>query len=407
LPSAAIRTVYFTAVPLFPDTNGGALCCRNHVHRLARDPTVDLVVCSTGPPDHGVLNREALEASDVEYRFLPFAAPSSRRPLRSWARRHWPFLYENDALAHPEIDGLFAAELRELDPDAVIVDYVPSASFVPSVYRRRSPPLVTITLNREGDYYRRLQRDRTLPPGSSASTVAVWRATRFERWVYEHSDAVVALAAGDLPRGPGRPRLREVISPVFDPHPTRWRDTGSRAVLFVGNIAHPPNRPALDWLCTRLAPALAQRSVRLRVVGASADVVPEAWRRQNVDFLGTGDAQTVVRELTTTGLFLAPFADTFGAKIKLVDCLSHATPFAATQDALRGLPFISAVPLLDLARPDEGAELVDDLLSRRDPLLSLSRRIGRERDKFLEEQTHTWGKLLTAVTRADRGRVGG
>ncbi len=59
IPRAPIRTLYFTAVALFPDYNGGAICCRNHVRRLVSDPRVDLLVCVAGPPREGEPNRQA------------------------------------------------------------------------------------------------------------------------------------------------------------------------------------------------------------------------------------------------------------------------------------------------------------------------------------------------------------
>jgi glycosyltransferase involved in cell wall biosynthesis len=391
------RTLYFTAVPLFPTTNGGALGCRNHVRRLAEDPQIDLVVCVTGPDEEGHANRQAVVPFGAEFVFLPFQEAADRRlPFSRRIGRRWPFLFEASAVAQPQVDTLFMELVRTVEPQVVVVDYLPSASFVPSVYSA-AVRRVTITLNREVDYYRELRRLGTLPPDASDSWLAARRLWLFERKVYRRSDAVVALAAADLPAWRGRPRVRVAIPPVFDPQPSRWHPTGSRTILFVGNVAHDPNRQAIEWLCTDLAPELAQRSVGVRVIGASEAGAPSEWRQPNVEFLGAGDEEVVRSELASAGLFVAPISNAFGSKIKLLDCLAHATPFVATEEALSGLPFLTGVPRIDLARPEEAATLIGDLLVSPERLVALSRHFEVERDEFSSQQTGVWGQLLTRI----------
>jgi hypothetical protein len=86
--------------------------------------------------------------------------------------------------------------------------------------------------------------------------------------------------------------------------------------------------------------------ISIRIIGAEPANVPSEWRRQNVEFLGVGDAALVDRELSETGLFIAPISNRFGSKIKLLDCLAIGTPFAATRQALSGLPGLSATPFV-------------------------------------------------------------
>lgn len=320
MTGAPTRTLHFTVVPLFPTNSGGALCCRNHVRRLAQDPEIDLLVSSTGPEEHGHLNREAVASLDAEFVFLPFGAGTvAGGPLPRRVGRRWPFLYEATAVAQPQIDTLFMDLVRTYEPQVVVVDYVPSVSFVPSLYSA-AVRRVTVTLNRETDYYNELRRHGTLPPDASDSWVTALRVRQFERSVYRRSDAVVALAGDDLPKLRGRPRVRAVIPPVFDPHPSRWRPTDSRTVLFVGNVGHDPNRQAIDWLCTRLAPALDDHSVGVRVIGVGADGASAEWQQPNVEFLGTADEETVRSGLALARLFVAPISNAFGSKIKLLDC---------------------------------------------------------------------------------------
>ncbi len=129
-------------------------------------------------------------------------------------------------------------QVRAVQPEVVVVDYVPSAVFVPSLYAT-PVPRVTITLKREGEYYREVRR-HGLPPDASPSRFAGWRAGCFERWVYRHSDAVVALTASDLPSWQGAPRTRVVIPPC-----------SIRIPAVGGTPAHGVSFSSATWLTSR------------------------------------------------------------------------------------------------------------------------------------------------------------
>jgi hypothetical protein len=401
-----VRTVYFTVVPLFPSDNGGALCCRNHVHRLARDPSIELLACSAGPPEHEEANRRAVESLGAQYVFLPFRTGAGERrapvSLSSRIARRWPFAMEAEALEQSEIDAAVFAQVRAAKAQAVIVDYLPSASYVRSLY---SAPVrrVTITLNRETAYYRDLRKRDAVPPNASSSWLANARVAQFERWVYRRSDAVVALSGGDLPTWRGRPDVRTVMPPFFDPSPSRWRHTGASTLFFVGNVAHDPNLRAIEWLATRLAPELEAVHPRaeIRIIGAAPESVPPDWVRPNVTYLGHADDGAVTREFVGAGLFAAPIANAYGSKIKLLDCLTHATPFVATAEATTGLPFISSIPQISLDRPRAAAELVASLLSDREALEETSDRLSRELSAFIEQERGSWGRLLHGLRAHD------
>jgi glycosyltransferase involved in cell wall biosynthesis len=393
---APVAAVYFTAVPLHMASNGGALVCREHIERLASDPAVDLLVALAGPPEHERGSAAVAEAAGARFAYFPFR-PTATRAVWSPVRGRWPFLYEATALEQPHVDASLVATLRKEAADVLVCDYVPSAVLIPSAY---SAPVcrVTITLNREGDFYRELRRLGRLPPDASSSPVAAWRAARFERWVYRHSDCVVALTPGDLPRL-GRRAMGAVIPPVFEPKPVQWRDAATDNVFFVGNIGHYPNYTAVEWLATKLAPALEQlaSTVRIRIVGAGAEDAAPAWRRPNVDFLGVGDADTVQEEFLRAALFVAPVANPFGSKIKLLDCLAYATPFVATREALSGLPFVNAIPEIRLDQPGEAAALITSLVRDRTALAQASDRMREELQTFLQQQQGVWGRLLRSV----------
>ena len=123
---------------------------------------------------------------------------------------------------------------------------------------------------------------------------------------------------------------------------------------------------AVEWIATRFAPALAtyDPNATIRIIGASADMVPADWRAENVVYLGLADQAAVEREFTSADLFLAPISNLFGAKIKLLDALAFAAPFIATDQAMTGLSFLLGVPRIDLNSPQQAPLLASEPDSR-------------------------------------------
>ncbi|HEY2343939.1 MAG TPA: hypothetical protein VGH90_12940, partial [Chthoniobacteraceae bacterium] len=124
---------------------------------------------------------------------------------------------------------------------------------------------------------------------------------------------------------------------------------------------------------------------------------PSAWRRPNVDFLDVGDRSLVEEKLVTTDLFIAPIANNFGSKIKLLDCLSHATPFVATEEAMSGLPFISDVPRIRLDQPEPAAQTIAKLIQEKTLLTALSQSLRQQLSRSLEARKGDWGDVFEKV----------
>jgi hypothetical protein len=119
--------------------------------------------------------------------------------------------------------------------------------------------------------------------------------------------------------------------------------------------------------------------------------------------LGVADKATVTDEFCAADLFVAPIANPWGSKMKLLDCLAHGTPFAATTDALSGLPFLAGVPELRLDHPRQAAKVVAALLANPGRLIELSESSGRLLAAQLNAECGAWGRLLARVARFEPG----
>jgi hypothetical protein len=276
----------------------------------------------------------------------------------------------------------------------LIVDYVPTALFIRSAYKY-PVQRITITLNPEAIYYRDLRRSGRVPTGSSASWVANLRVANFESWVYRRSHAIVGLSRGDFALAPFW-KKRVVMMPLFTPHPRRWDPAGRGHIFFVGNAGHYPNTMAIEWLATRLAPALEARggAVRIRIIGADATGVPSHWQRANIDYLGIGNAAMVEDEFTAAELFVSPISNSFGSKMKMLQCLAHCTPAMATRESLSGLPFLDGVPTFKLHQPHQVAAVVTSLVSDGQKLCAISAGLEAQLKQQVGKQRGQWSSLL-------------
>jgi glycosyltransferase involved in cell wall biosynthesis len=147
---------------------------------------------------------------------------------------------------------------------------------------------------------------------------------------------------------------------------------------------------------TRLAPALLEHecTAQLCIVGASRENIKTEQFPPNVDLLGTSSDEEVEKLFRRCGLFIAPIANAFGSKIKLLDCLVFGTPFACTANALSGLSGLEGIPTFALDDPHGAARLVSDLLADETARLRLSERVSAYRNEALLRQAEGWHRAI-------------
>jgi polysaccharide biosynthesis protein PslH len=384
------RVFYFTIVDIGRQDNGGGLVCRNHAKRLASVPGVKLTLCAAGPETQFAGIQAFANDVSATLQFIPLR----QSPPASVSR--WPFFHEVQAASHRGVDKELLRLIQTEQPRVLVVDYVPSAMFIPSAYEVRDISRITITLNPEIRFFRDLQRKSANGADFSGSSIARLRLAIHQQWYFSRSAAIVALTKADLGPLSLLPKSN-VIQPVFDSVERKWTGKNRRDILFVGNIGHYPNRDAVEWICTKLSSSLLaiDPGISIRVIGAEAGNVPAGWRRPNVDFLGVGDAALVDHELCETGLFIAPISNPFGSKIKLLDCLARGTPFAATKQALSGLSQLSAVPLMRLDDPNRSAQTIRHHLDNGGG--TISEKLQLELNDRLSRQQAAWNLLIGSL----------
>lgn len=385
------KVLYFTVVNLAKTDNGGGLACRNHARRLANIAGVELTICcATWQEDYNGIKTFA-DSLGANLEFIPFVATDERPLLQN------EMLWEAEAVRQAHTDTSINRIIDRLNIGTLVVDYLYSAFFVRSAYRRSDIRRITITLNREVEFMRDMHRKGLLGSKSRKSArISELRLMLAEQTIYSRSHVVVSLTKRDLPFP--RPTVRrKVVVPVFDPQTQRWSGARNRSLFFIGNIGHFPNYEAIEWLVRRLAPELlliGSDSV-IDIIGATAEQMAACPAPGNVRFHGNADAPEALRMFTSCGLFIAPIKNPYGSKMKVLDSLSYGTPLVATRAALSGLPAIDDIPLISLEDPAEAASIIDGLLADESRRTALSSGLARKLDQLLARQHDLWEKIIT------------
>jgi len=252
-----VKVLYCAIPPLaWAWDNGGSIVCREHLQRLSAIDGSDLHVCTIGPKQWSPAAREIVKNFSAEYHPIEFPADNQDLNPPFWLLgRRWPFIFEKLALDKAQTDDDFAGLLARVEPDIVVVDYLLTALFVPSLFKS-SARIITITMNPEAQLFGQSRRQNRIDAQSSNSMIAEARFKHFEREVYKRSDAVVAFAAGDLPRNMKTGAIAVCIEPALNEQVECWQPTENNHLFFVGNVAHYPNYLAVQWLAEEFAPEL-------------------------------------------------------------------------------------------------------------------------------------------------------
>ncbi|PYI99490.1 MAG: hypothetical protein DME98_00475 [Verrucomicrobia bacterium] len=399
------KVVYFSRVDLSRVDNGGGLICRNTARRIAQTDGVDLTICCTGPS--GEVERISTFANSIGAKFVPMVFKEPKAPIvfkgpkapdiwNRLCRRLFSknaMMFELESKAYRHVDEEFSELLDSIGADTLVVDYLYSAMYIPSAFKRRSLRRVTVTLNREVAFARDMRLRGLLPDASLKSEL---RLFFYEQIIYSRSNSVIALTSKDLPAP--RPMTRRFVLPaVFDPKVKRWNGAGSKSLFFVGNVAHYPNKEAVEWIVSRLAPALLNlnSSATIDIIGSTHEQISSDACPANVRYHGVASYEEAVQKFTDCGLFIAPIKNNLGSKIKLLDCLSYGTPFAASKAALSGLPFLNGVPLLDLKDPVGSAQTLNALLNDSAKRALMSSSIANALNDQLQAQAKIWEMVLS------------
>lgn len=391
--------------------NGSAIWIDNLLKSLSRLYGVDFTIVSTYEAEAFQANDDAIRALGFDHIFLPFERMPTEPAgallgLTRVLLDKYYFSFERKSLGQGHIDDRMVEIVRRVRPDLIIVNDIWSAMCFRSAVSLGIPSCL-VTLNNEVAFH----RDARLHVRSTGTSVheavlgwickrwnwvANWRMERYVTRLFAKYTGIAALTIEDLPLGLPIETLRAIFPPLLEESVERWSYQCSRSLLFVGSVAHYPNRLAVEWICQKFAPELlrADEEVRIVIIGVSEDHVPAASKQRNVTFLGLASRADVIRHMTSDDVFIAPIDNPFGAKLKLAECASYGMPFLATEAAMSGLQFLTCIPLFDLNKPADAVRLLLKYINAPGELSDLSDSITERMRQARKEQSMMWAEFI-------------
>ncbi|MCL8208181.1 MAG: glycosyltransferase family 4 protein [Actinomycetia bacterium] len=181
-----------------------------------------------------------------------------------------------------------------------------------------------------------------------AAAEAAWARRFDEVWVAAEADAAWLRARGVAPR--------VVPNGVPEIRPLGWQDP--RQLLFVGNLAYPPNRLGLADFLRRVWPELARAGYRLTAVGRGT----EGIRAPGV--AGKGWVPDVRPYYAAAGAVVAPIRVGAGTPTKVLEALAFGRPVVAWAEGVGGLTEAQRAAVLTVAEPGEWRDALAALADR-------------------------------------------
>lgn len=408
----------------FSRSDGGMLWAESLLENLARVREMDFVLVTCEHESARAANSTFAGSLGFKHIFLALRTSSIASCNRTFPavsdfinisvkalREKYYYVFEEDAYKQSQVDGEFAKVVHDEQPDLIVVNHLYSTLYTPSLFSLGKPYCLIMLHDevafqcvhrshggRVGDkLHRRLERWIS----AHANWIANRRMRQYVSRVCRSCSGIVFLTHHDIPPDLPCNVTRAVIPPVLKQSDRFWTYHGTRSMLFVGNMhvgdyVHFGNKLAIEWICTQFAPELLilDNTVRVDIIGAQLSQVPSAWRIPNVNFIGSSSKDEVNSLMTTTDFFIAPIVHTFGAKLKLAQCVSWAMPFLASTGAMSGLPFLKCIPLLDLQQPRASAQLAVKYINSPEALVRLSQEIAGQVTQAREAQDAAWRSFL-------------
>jgi glycosyltransferase involved in cell wall biosynthesis len=398
-----LTVIYFTVVPISSSTNGGNIACRNHIDRLNRDPNIDLRVLAAPTSQDVAATEEFLRRANIEHIVIPRregnfhqADNTVMSTLRFAALSAVYFPWELEARLQPQYDEALEWAMKHWQADLIVIDYTFSALFCPKVMRGPIKKAI-VTFNREAEFYRDMIGLGMIRHDRFSAEISARRLARFERNAYSQCDKVIAISANDLPSHVPAER-KSAIVPYLDPR-ERWSFTGSNALFFVGNVAHYPNREAVEFLATRLAPELeaVSPSTIIKIIGASSTDVPKGWLHPQIEYLGFSDGATVDLLFRTCDAMISPIKNTYGMKFKMAEAVAYGTPLISSSEALECLSYIEGAQAFPFGDGKLAASIVARVIGSRQELEAISRSMVASSEAYISSQEYRWSEELAPL----------
>jgi glycosyltransferase involved in cell wall biosynthesis len=242
----------------------------------------------------------------------------------------------------PELTSRIRERLQQLAFDIVQIEYTAMGRYVPLI--RRFSPRSRIFLDEIDISYIALRRRVEIERDPSVRReLEGWalKMERFEKRLWRECDGILTMSAVDA-QSVAAHRGHAPVWPVPNGVDTgyfafREREPGSRRLLFLGNLLHPPNSAALRFFLQEVWPGIRRRNADLQL-----DVIgePGGFREGGEDPPGVvfrGVVEDVRPLLAGACLMVVPIVSGSGTRLKVLEAFASGLPVISTPLGCEGI----------------------------------------------------------------------
>ncbi|HMF08760.1 MAG TPA: glycosyltransferase family 4 protein, partial [Thermoanaerobaculia bacterium] len=144
----------------------------------------------------------------------------------------------------------------------------------------------------------------------------------------------------------------------------RFRETvtGSKTVLFVGDLSWPPNADAVRWFRFEVWPAIRGEHPDARAEILGREPPADLLAQSSEDFRLLGEGGDTRPHWEGTAVAVAPLQAGGGTRLKILEAAACGVPVVATSVGAEGLKLEPGRDVLLADRPEDFARAVSDLL---------------------------------------------
>ncbi len=350
----------------FPLDKGDKVRAYHQLRLMSKNHDIVLCALSDSPVSSDAI--DTLHSLCRRVEVLPFSSGRGRRAGLTAMARGLP--YQVGYFTHREAIRKFQSVVGEEQPDVVFCQLVRTAEYVKDLGR---PCLLDYM-----DAFSCGMAQRSGVGGlwaRGAHFLEHRLLVKYERRVFDRFGAHTVISERDREALPLRQKqsLRVVPngvdSDIFSPRDLdiRWD------LLFVGNMAYPPNVRAVQTLVQDILPIIKNRRPGVRVLIAGANPTSAVRRLASESVEVSGWVDDVAGCYSRSRVFLAPMELGTGMQNKLLQAMAMEVPCVTTPLAAEALGSCRDVLRVG-ASSEQLAQCVVDLLERPEE----SRRLGRE-----------------------------
>jgi polysaccharide biosynthesis protein PslH len=328
-----VKLLFIALRSPFSSHSGNSLILRNHLRHLHGRHEIDLIASG----DAADAEQPDLQRWCRRVLMAPVPGPAERRIAQATGLiRGRPIRVSS--YANADFERTVRRLIADQRYDAVVVQLCEAAQYLPappcpSVMDFEDPPLIKLT--------------RTIPwlTGASrrAASVDLRLIGRYEGHVAKAFDRLVFVSHTDAQEFGVAHGCLDRVASVH--HAVEFRDDApgfearrGHAMVVTGNMAHPPNVAAVNFLCSQVFP-LVRRTVsdaELWLVGADPVAEVRDWAR--VDGITvTGAVPDVGAYLSRARVALCGVPVVVGTQTKVLEALAAGTPVVTTAAGNHGI----------------------------------------------------------------------